>query len=88
MAALSISPWPTAVPGLPPDLAQVALFQRFIRGDKARLLRGSGLGPSLAAAVTRLHGFALSIENTDPAAAPPDEDGGLIAPPSSLQLER
>jgi signal transduction histidine kinase len=46
--------------------AQDALFQHFIRGDKARLLRGSGLGLSLAAAVTRLHGFALSIENTDP----------------------
>jgi signal transduction histidine kinase len=29
-------------------------------------MRGSGLGLSLAAAVTRLHGFALSIENTDP----------------------
>jgi hypothetical protein len=46
------SPWPSG-PGLPPDLAQDALFQRFIRGDKARLMRGNGL--DLAAAVARRH---------------------------------
>ena len=72
----------------PATRPQDALLQRFIRGDKPRLLRGSGLGPSLAA-VTRLHGFALSIENTDPRLPRrPDEDGRLIAPPSSLQSDR
>lgn len=52
-------------PGLPPELKD-ALFQRFTRGDKARHLPGNGLGLSLVAAVARLHGFALGMENTDP----------------------
>jgi len=52
-------------PGLPADLKE-ALLQRFTRGDKARHLPGNGLGLSLVAAVTRLHGFGLSMNNTDP----------------------
>jgi len=52
-------------PGLPFDLKD-ALFQRFTRGDKARHLPGNGLGLSLVAAVTRLHGFSLAMENTEP----------------------
>jgi hypothetical protein len=40
----------------------------------------------LAAAATRLHGFALSIERS-PLPRRPDEDGGLIALPSSLQWD-
>ena len=42
------------------------MFQRFTRGDKARHVPGNGLGLSLVAAVARLHGFSLSLENTDP----------------------
>ena len=52
-------------PGLPDELKD-ALFQRFTRGDKARHVPGNGLGLSLVAAVARLHGFSLSLENTDP----------------------
>jgi signal transduction histidine kinase len=52
-------------PGLPPELKD-ALFQRFTRGDKARHLPGNGLGLSLVAAVARLHGFVLTMENTEP----------------------
>jgi signal transduction histidine kinase len=52
-------------PGLPSELKD-ALFQRFTRGDKARHLPGNGLGLSLVAAVARLHGFPLSLVNTEP----------------------
>jgi signal transduction histidine kinase len=52
-------------PGLPPELKD-ALFQRFTRGDRARHLPGNGLGLSLVSAVVRLHGFALTMENTTP----------------------
>ena len=74
-------------PGLPPDL-KMPCSSASSAATSRPFLRGSGLGPS-PAAVTRLHGFALSIENTDPRLPRrPDEDGRLIAPPSSLQSDR
>jgi signal transduction histidine kinase len=52
-------------PGLPGGFKD-ALLQRFTRGDRARHLPGNGLGLSLVAAVARLHGFALSFDDSAP----------------------
>ena len=52
-------------PGLP-DGFKTAIFQRFVRGDRARHLPGNGLGLSLVAAVARLHGFTLSFDENWP----------------------
>jgi signal transduction histidine kinase len=41
-------------------------LERFVRLEASRSRPGSGLGLSLAAAVARLHGGALRIEDAEP----------------------
>lgn len=43
------------------------VLRRFVRGEVARHLSGSGLGLSIVAAVLRLHDFTLHIEDAEPA---------------------
>jgi signal transduction histidine kinase len=45
---------------------RAAVMKRFHRGEKSRHLPGNGLGLSLVAAVARLHGMQVSIENRRP----------------------
>jgi signal transduction histidine kinase len=52
-------------PGIAPQDRQRAL-QRFVRLEKSRSRPGSGLGLSLVAAVARLHGGAVRLEDNDP----------------------
>lgn len=52
-------------PGIPPEKREVVLGRR-VRLDEARELPGSGLGLSLVAAVTKLHGAQLRLEGADP----------------------
>jgi len=52
-------------PGIPPELHETAL-RRFGRLDEARRLSGSGLGLSLVAAVARLHGGRVALEDNAP----------------------
>ena len=52
-------------PGIPPH-ERPAVLQRFFRGERARLAPGSGLGLSVVAAIVRLHGFDLALEDADP----------------------
>jgi signal transduction histidine kinase len=47
-----------------PDRARVV--ERFVRLEQSRSLPGSGLGLSLAAAVARLHGGELKLEDNHP----------------------
>jgi signal transduction histidine kinase len=52
-------------PGIPePDRAHV--IERFVRLEQSRTKPGSGLGLSLAAAVARLHGGELKLEDNAP----------------------
>jgi len=41
-------------------------MERFVRLDKSRSLPGTGLGLSLVAAVARLHGGELRLEDNAP----------------------
>ncbi len=52
-------------PGIPKE-ARALVFQRFFRLDESRGTPGSGLGLSLVAAVTRLHGIAVTLEDNEP----------------------
>ncbi len=52
-------------PGIPQHLREVVLGRR-VRLDEARNLPGSGLGLSLVAAVTKLHGARLSLDDAQP----------------------
>ena len=52
-------------PGLP-EGEQTAVLQRFYRAERDRLTPGSGLGLSIVAAIVRLHGFALRLEDGRP----------------------
>src|SRR5438270_848053 len=52
-------------PGIPEE-ERVAVLRRFHRVDKCRNAPGSGLGLSLVAAVAKLHGFDLAIEDAQP----------------------
>ena len=52
-------------PGIPPDKREVVLGRR-VRLDEARDIPGSGLGLSLVAAVTKLHGAQLRLEGAEP----------------------
>ncbi|HEY4029061.1 MAG TPA: HAMP domain-containing sensor histidine kinase [Caulobacteraceae bacterium] len=52
-------------PGVP-EAEQAAVLQRFYRGERDRLTPGSGLGLSIVAAIVRLHGFHLRLEDADP----------------------
>jgi signal transduction histidine kinase len=50
-------------PGIP--LAErEAVFRRFYRSDKSRNLTGMGLGLSLVAAISRLHGFQVQVADS------------------------
>ncbi|HEY2660558.1 MAG TPA: HAMP domain-containing sensor histidine kinase [Caulobacteraceae bacterium] len=52
-------------PGIAPNERQ-AVLQRFYRGERTRLAPGSGLGLSVVAAIVRLHGFELTLEDAGP----------------------
>jgi signal transduction histidine kinase len=45
---------------------RTAVLQRFYRGERNRLIPGSGLGLSIVAAIVRLHRFELVLEDADP----------------------
>ena len=51
--------------GVPAD-ERDAVMQRFYRGRRDRETPGSGLGLSIVAAVTRLHGYRLALSDADP----------------------
>lgn len=52
-------------PGIPPP-ERSAVLQRFYRGERDRLIPGSGLGLSIAAAIVRLHRFELELADAGP----------------------
>jgi signal transduction histidine kinase len=52
-------------PGIPAN-EQEAVFRRFHRGESSRQMPGNGLGLSLVAAVARMHGMSLAIDNDGP----------------------
>lgn len=52
-------------PGIPPD-ERAAVLQRFYRGVPSEIAPGSGLGLSIVAAIARLHGFELRLEDALP----------------------
>jgi signal transduction histidine kinase len=52
-------------PGVP-DSEKKQVLQRFYRGDSSRSTRGSGLGLSMVAAIARLHGGRLVLEDAQP----------------------
>ncbi len=52
-------------PGVPEDQREEVL-QRFVRLEAHRTSAGSGLGLSLVAAVVRLHGGTLHLEDNEP----------------------
>jgi signal transduction histidine kinase len=52
-------------PGIPKNDRERAL-QRFVRLQPSRSIPGSGLGLSLVAAVARLHGGSVSLEDNNP----------------------
>jgi signal transduction histidine kinase len=52
-------------PGIAPG-EQAAVLQRFYRSERDRVKPGSGLGLSIVAAIVRLHGFELRLEDAGP----------------------
>jgi signal transduction histidine kinase len=52
-------------PGIPVDKRELVLGRR-VRLDEARKVPGSGLGLSLVAAVTKLHGARLILDDAGP----------------------
>ncbi len=52
-------------PGIPTH-ERAAVLQRFYRAEGNRHIPGSGLGLSVVAAIARLHGFELVLEEADP----------------------
>lgn len=52
-------------PGIPKEERE-AVFRRFYRGEKSRSTRGTGLGLSLVAAIAKVHGFAVCLEDDGP----------------------
>ena len=52
-------------PGIPADKRELVLGRR-VRLDEARNVPGSGLGLSLVAAVTKLHGARLILDDAAP----------------------
>ena len=57
--------WRTRAPASPPQDRERAL-KRFVRLEKSRSRPGSGLGLSLVAAVARLHGGSIRLEDNAP----------------------
>jgi signal transduction histidine kinase len=52
-------------PGIP-EAEKVAVLQRFYRGERDRMVPGSGLGLSIVAAIVRLHRFELELADATP----------------------
>jgi signal transduction histidine kinase len=52
-------------PGIPAE-ARERVLNRFVRLDESRSLPGSGLGLSLVAAVAKLHGTPLELQDNAP----------------------
>ncbi len=52
-------------PGIPAG-ERLAVLQRFYRGERDRLIEGSGLGLSIVAAIVRLHRFDLTLQDAQP----------------------
>jgi signal transduction histidine kinase len=52
-------------PGIPAP-ERTAVLQRFYRGERDRMIPGSGLGLSIAAAIVRLHRFELELADAGP----------------------
>jgi signal transduction histidine kinase len=52
-------------PGIP-GAEKSAVLQRFYRGERDRLIPGSGLGLSIATAIVRLHRFELELADAEP----------------------
>jgi signal transduction histidine kinase len=52
-------------PGIPAG-ERSAVLQRFYRGERNRLIPGSGLGLSIVTAIVRLHGFELALQDANP----------------------
>ena len=52
-------------PGIPESMRD-RVFQRFFRMDESRNTPGSGLGLSMVAAVTQLHGAQITLEDNEP----------------------
>jgi signal transduction histidine kinase len=52
-------------PGIPADEHQ-QVFKRFYRLERSRRTPGNGLGLSLVAAVARLHGARVDVEDNAP----------------------
>ncbi len=52
-------------PGIP-EADRARAVERFVRLERSRSQPGSGLGLSLAAAVARLHGGELTLEDNTP----------------------
>jgi signal transduction histidine kinase len=48
------------------ETERAAVLRRFYRAEKSRHEQGSGLGLSLVAAVARLHGLQIAIEDAMP----------------------
>ena len=67
------------------------MFDRFVRLEGARSRPGSGLGLSLAAAVARLHGGAVRLEDNAPGlkvvVTLPALDPALAPPPAQAQAQ-
>jgi signal transduction histidine kinase len=58
-------------PGVPPEEA-ARIFEPFARGDRAKAVRGMGLGLAIAQAIVRAHGGRLTLTSPRPVS-----DGGL-----------
>ena len=52
-------------PGVPPEEA-ARIFEPFARGDRARAVRGMGLGLAIAQAIVRAHGGRLTVTSPRP----------------------
>jgi signal transduction histidine kinase len=52
-------------PGIPAS-ARSDVFKRFFRFDRSRHAPGTGLGLSLVAAIVKLHGYTLTLEDGEP----------------------
>ena len=52
-------------PGIP-EAERALVLKRFHRGDRSRHVPGSGLGLNLVAAIVRLHGFYLTMDDAGP----------------------
>jgi signal transduction histidine kinase len=52
-------------PGIP-EAARDKVFQRFFRLEESRTSSGNGLGLSLVAAIAKIHGLTLSLQDNQP----------------------